>query len=129
MLSTSSLVIRNKHYLHHYIVFTLTLRRKHKLTLPEVMGPDESRLQLRSQQRFSWDIKYVRWTDGKGDLLEFSKSVERWDTFRDNILDNNRKKLAHKNRGVVLLSHLSASQRTCAPELRTTSSKLKMVPI
>lgn len=70
------------------------------------MGPDDSRTSVPSRPRFSWDIKAIPWTDGKGDLLQFSKSVKRWCTLHDILPDNNRDKIVKKNRGIVLLSHL-----------------------
>ena len=61
---------------------------------------------LPSRPRFSWDIKAVPWTDGKGDQLEYAKAVKKWCAFHDKHHDSNSNKISLINRGIVLQSHL-----------------------
>ena len=68
------------------------------------MSPDDRIIP--SRPRFSWDIKSVPWTDGKGDQHEYYKSVNRWVSFQDNLPDSNSNKIDSKNRGIVLQSNL-----------------------
>ena len=72
------------------------------------MGPDGSvkALTLPTRPRFSWDIRSVPWTDGRGDQLQYSIAVRRWAAFHDSLLDSNSNKIQKKSRAVMLLSNL-----------------------
>lgn len=59
-----------------------------------------------NRPRFTWDIKSVPWTDGKGGQLQYAKYVRRWSAFHDNLDETNSNKIKKKNRGIVLLSNL-----------------------
>lgn len=52
------------------------------------MYPDDGSQQLPSHPKFSWDIKFVPWTDVKGDQHEYFKAVNRRCYFQDNLRES-----------------------------------------
>lgn len=65
---------------------------------------DSSVLPLRPL--FSWDIKTVPYTDGKGDQTEFANAVRRWQPSHANLPHGYSSKIAPNNQGIVVPSHL-----------------------
>ena len=52
------------------------------------MGPGfEFNKAMPSRPKYSWDIKNVPWTDGKGNQDECAESVELWTAFHDALPD------------------------------------------
>lgn len=72
------------------------------------MGPaiDSSSAGLPSRPRFSWDIKNVPWTNGKGNQEEYAKAVALWDAFHNKLPDYNSNKISIELRGIMLHSQL-----------------------
>lgn len=64
------------------------------------MGPaQESSSGVPSRLKFSWDIKNVPWTDGKGCQEDYSKAVDLWSKFHDRLPDSNSNKISKELRG------------------------------
>jgi len=68
------------------------------------MGPGEK--DLPSRPKFTWDLKSVPWTDGRGDQEGFAKQVEKWAAFHDSLEDSNGNKIKKAQRGLVLHTQL-----------------------
>ncbi len=69
-----------------------------------VMGPG-STLPLRP--KFSWDIRSVPWTDGKGDQAQYASSVSLWKSFHEQSSCKQSKAKFRKDlQGIMLLSQL-----------------------
>ena len=56
--------------------------------------------------RFSWDIRNIPWTDGKGNQEEYAKSVELRNAFHNKLPDSNSNKIPLALRGIMLQSQL-----------------------
>ena len=65
-----------------------------------------------SRPRFSWDLKTVPWTDGRGDQREYVEAVALWEQFHDNLPSTSASRIDKKNRGIVLLSNLYGRARS-----------------
>ena len=76
-----------------------------------VMGPEPSSASLPTRPRFSWDIRNVPWTDGKGNQEEYAKSVDLWDAFHNRLPDSNSHKITAELRGIMLQSQLYGRAR------------------
>ena len=63
--------------------------------------------------KFSWEIRSVPWTDGRGDHAEHVDIVKSWWWFHDKLPDSNRYKIPNKLRGILLQSYLYG----CAKDL------------
>ena len=61
---------------------------------------------LPKRPRFSWDIRTVPWTDGKGSQEDYVSSVTSWDSFHAKLPDSNSNKIPKGLRGIMLHSHL-----------------------
>lgn len=76
------------------------------------MGPaQESSSRVPSRPKFSWDIKNVPWTDGKGCQEDYSKAVHLWNKFHDRLPDSNSNKIPKELRGIMLQSQLYGRAR------------------
>ena len=75
------------------------------------MGPEPSSSSLLPRPRFSWDIKNVPWTYGKGNKEEYSNSVPLWNAFHDKLPDSNSNKIPNVLRGIMLQSKLFGRAR------------------
>lgn len=73
------------------------------------MGPDSSNLP--SRPRFSWDLKTVPWTDGKGNQEDYASSVSLWTAFHNKLPDTNSNKIPDELRGIMLQSQLFGRAR------------------
>lgn len=61
---------------------------------------------LPQRPKFSWDIKNVPWTDGRGDQAEYASAVKLWSRFHDMLPDANSNKVPVGLRGIMLQSNL-----------------------
>ena len=85
------------------------------------MGPgDSSSAALPSRPRFSWDIKNVPWTDGKGNQEEYAKAVELWNAFHNKLTDSNSNKIPADLRGIMLQSQLYGRARDICRSITDT---------
>lgn len=74
------------------------------------MGPESSN-NLPSRPRFSWDIRTVPWTDGRGNQEQYAEAVSLWEAFQDTLADSNSNKVAKAARGIMLQSQLYGRAR------------------
>ena len=70
------------------------------------MGPEQSSYSVPSRPRFTWDIRNVPWTDGKGNQDDYRRSVTLWSSFHDKLPDSNSNKIPRDLRGIMLQSQL-----------------------
>ena len=68
------------------------------------MSPDAK--DLPNRPRYSWDIRTVPWTDGKGSQEPFAAAVELWKLFHDKLPDSNANKIPATLQGIMLKSQL-----------------------
>ena len=61
---------------------------------------------LLKRPRFSWDLRSVPWTDGKGNQEDYVNAVTSWKSFHDKLPDTNSNKILENLRGMMLQSHL-----------------------
>ena len=61
---------------------------------------------LQKRPRFSWDIRCIPWTDGKGSQEEYVAAVKSWSSFHEQLPDSNSNKISKALRGIMLQSHL-----------------------
>lgn len=85
-----------------------------------VMGPDQESTVLPNRPRFTWDIRYVPWTDDKGNEDEYRKSVALWRPFPDKLPDNNSNKIPTELRGIILQSQLYGRAKDLSDSLDDT---------
>ena len=71
-----------------------------------VMSPPNASSSLPSRPRFSWDMKSVPWTDGKGSQEEYACAVMLWSALHDKLPDSNNNKIPKELRGIMLQSQL-----------------------
>eukprot|EP00171_Calliarthron_tuberculosum_P022021 IDg22021t1 len=64
-----------------------------------------------SRPKFSWDIRNVPWTDGKGSQDEYARSVSLWRKVHDMLPDTNANKIPAKLQGIMLQSQLFGRAR------------------
>ena len=76
-----------------------------------------SNLDLPKRPRFSWDIRSVPWTDGKGDQAEYVAAVKSWSSFHDKLPDSNSNKIPQELRGIMLQSHLYGRAKDLCKDL------------
>ena len=69
-----------------------------------VMSPDSK--DLPNCTRFSWDIRTVPWTEGKGSQEPYAAAVELWKLFYDTLPDSNANKLNATLHSIMLKSQL-----------------------
>ena len=65
-----------------------------------------SPIDLPKRPRFSFDIRSVPWTDGRGNQEDYVSAVRSWSTFHAKLPDSNRNKVPKGLRVIVLQSHL-----------------------
>jgi len=70
------------------------------------MGSTIKDFSLPNRPRFSWDIRNVPWTDGKGSQEDYKNSVDLWSAFHDALPNTNANKLPIALRGIMLQSSL-----------------------
>ena len=70
------------------------------------MSPSNASSSLPSRPRFSWDLKSVPWTDGKGSQEEYASAVMLWSALHDKLPDSNSNKIPLELRGIMLQSQL-----------------------
>ena len=68
------------------------------------MSPDAK--DLPNCTRFSWDIRTVPWTEGKGSQEPYAAAVELWKLFYDTLPDSNANKLNATLHSIMLKSQL-----------------------
>lgn len=56
--------------------------------------------------RFSWDIRTVPWTDGRGSHEDYVNAIRSWSSFHEKLPDSNNNKIPIGIRGIMLHSHL-----------------------
>ena len=72
-----------------------------------VMGPHDGGSNfLPNRPKFSWDIRSVPWTDGKGNQEDYKTSVDLWSAFHDALPNTNSNKIPAALRGIMLQSNL-----------------------
>ena len=76
-----------------------------------------SNFDLPKRPRFSWDIRSVPWTDGKGNQAEYVDAVKSWSSFQDKLPDSNSKKIPIVLRGIMLQSHLYGRAKDICQDL------------
>ena len=74
------------------------------------MGPESSN-RLPSRPRFSWDVRAVPWTDGRGNQEQYAEAVSLWEAFQDTLADSNSNKVPKGARGIMLQSQLYGRAR------------------
>ena len=72
---------------------------------------------LPKRPRFSWDIRSVPWTDGKGDQEEYVNAVRSWSSFHNKLPDSNSNKIPKSLRGIMLHSHLYGRAKDLCKEI------------
>lgn len=75
------------------------------------MGPAITQSELPKRPKFSWDIKSVPWTDGRGNQEEYANSVALWSAFHEKLPNNNSNKIPSELRGIMLQSQLFGRAR------------------
>ena len=75
---------------------------------------------LPSRPRFSWDVKNVPWTDGKGNQEEYATSVRLWNTFHDKFPDSNSNKIPVTLRRIMLQFQLYGRARDICKSVSDT---------
>ncbi len=70
------------------------------------MGPAANDKNLPSRPKFTWDLRNVPWTDGRGDQEGYAKKVKEWAAFHDSLTDQNSNKIQKEQRGLVLHTQL-----------------------
>ena len=75
---------------------------------------------LPKRPRFSWDIRSVPWTDGKGDQEEYVNAVRSWSSFHNKLPDSNSNKIPKSLRGIMLHSHLYGRAKDLCKEIPFT---------
>ena len=68
------------------------------------MNPLNASAVLPSRPRFSWDLKNVPWTDGKGSQEEYAEAVRLWSALHDKLPDSSSNKIGSDIRGIMLKS-------------------------
>lgn len=66
---------------------------------------------LPSRPKFSWDLRNVPWTDGKGNQEQYAKNVELWVALHDKLPDSNNNKIPEALQGIMLQSQLFGRAR------------------
>jgi len=61
---------------------------------------------LPSRPKYSWDVRNVPWTDGRGDQAGYSRSVKLWRKFHAQLPANNSNKIPAELQGIMLQSQL-----------------------
>eukprot|EP00171_Calliarthron_tuberculosum_P017605 IDg17605t1 len=75
------------------------------------MGPSSEYNDLPKRPRFSWDIKTVPWTEGKGNQEDYATSVALWSQFHNKLPNQNSNKIPADLRGIMLQSQLYGRAR------------------
>ena len=75
---------------------------------------------LPKRPRFSWDIRSVPWTDGKGDQEEYVNAVRSWSSFHNKLPDSNSNKIPKSLRGIMLHSNLYGRAKYLCKEISFT---------
>lgn len=70
-----------------------------------VTGPGQEK-SLPTTPKFTWDLKTVPWTDGRGDQEEFSNAVDKWAAFHDSFKDSNSNKIDKSQRRLIIHTQL-----------------------
>lgn len=87
------------------------------------MGPEPSAkssgMSLPSRPRFSWDMKSVPWTDGKGPQDEYAEAVLEWCNFHDLLPATNSNKLDKILRGSILKSQCYGRAKDLVKSVKT----------
>ena len=91
----------------------------------KVMGPESNNLP--SRPRFSWDIRTVPWTDGRGNQEQYAEGVSLWQAFQDTLADSNSNKEAKAARGIMLQSQLFGRARDLCKAIQRKSYVQKRV--
>ena len=84
------------------------------------MGPESPLSALPSRPCFSWDIRNVPWTDGKGNQEEYSNAVDLWNSFHNRLPDSDSNKIPKELRGMMLKSHLYGRARGLCKSIADT---------
>jgi len=61
---------------------------------------------LPQRPKFSWDMKAVPWTDGRGDQDGYARAVSLWKKFHDTLPVSNSNKIPVNLQGIMLQSNL-----------------------
>ena len=72
---------------------------------------------LPTRPKFSWDLKSVPWTDGKGPQDQYAEAVSIWKLYHDSLLDETPGKIPENLQSVLLRSQLFSRARDFARTL------------
>eukprot|EP00178_Gracilaria_changii_P001339 TRINITY_DN1187_c0_g1_i12.p1 TRINITY_DN1187_c0_g1~~TRINITY_DN1187_c0_g1_i12.p1 ORF type:complete len:348 (-),score=40.05 TRINITY_DN1187_c0_g1_i12:1053-2096(-) len=75
------------------------------------MGPGSSSSDLPTRPRFTWDIRNVPWTDGKGNQEPYATAVRQWSALHGKLNDDNSNKIPEDLQGIMLQSQLYGRAR------------------
>ena len=80
---------------------------------------------LPSRPKFSWDVKNVPWTDGKGNQEDYKDSVKLWSAFHDKLPVANANKIPDELRGIMLQSQLYGRAKDLCKKLSDVTIQSK----
>ena len=72
----------------------------------ESSSSHEKSIYLPSRPKFSWDVRNIPWTDGRGDQSGYARSVKLWKKFHALLAVNNSNKIPDNLQGIMLQSQL-----------------------
>ena len=76
-----------------------------------------STVDLPKHPRFSWDIRSVPWTDGRGNQEDYVNAVRSWTAFHAELPDSKSNKIPKGLRGIMLHSHLYGRAKDLCKEI------------
>ena len=87
------------------------------------MGPgiENGKGGLPNRPRFSWDVRSVPWTDGKGKQDDYADAVELWSAFHDALPGKNSNKIPAELRGIMLQANLFGRAKDLAKKIPDTT--------